>query len=236
MNTASRLRATEASRNNASAFSAFTFVNLCVIAMFIRQRRKHGPSQRVVPHVVFPAIGAVVDVYLLLHLDGKAKLLGLGWLTLGVLYLAYLTRGFRRPPPEIDLVEERAGLSPVSPSNLSHVGRLRPGRRLVTKNGWRQDRHRDQAACLVVPAICPTCAQELLSPSDRATSPRASPTIGVICRSSAKASLLPCRPSASRQSRASAANSWVDNPASSSFWSRVIGARVALPFSSRPAS
>jgi len=91
---------------NFGAFSAFTFVNLCVIAMFIRQRREHGPSQRVVPHVVFPAIGAVVDVYLLLHLDGKAKLLGLGWLTLGVLYLTYLTRGFRRPPPEMDFVEE----------------------------------------------------------------------------------------------------------------------------------
>jgi putrescine importer len=48
----------------------------------------------------------VVDVYLLLHLDGKAKLLGLGWLTLSVLYLTYLTRGFRRPPPEMDFVEE----------------------------------------------------------------------------------------------------------------------------------
>lgn len=91
---------------NFGAFSAFTFVNLCVIAMFIRQRREDGPSQRVVPHVVFPAIGAVVDVYLLLHLDGKAKLLGLGWLTLGVLYLTYLTRGFRRPPPEMDFVDE----------------------------------------------------------------------------------------------------------------------------------
>jgi len=167
-------------------------VNLCVIAMFIRQRREDGPSQRVVPHVVFPAIGAVVDVYLLLHLDGKAKLLGLGWLTLGVLYLTCV---------------QDAASSP--------------------RNGWCQDRHRDQAACLVVPAICPTCAQELFSPNDRATSPRASPTIGLICRSSAKASLLPCRPSASRQSRASAANSWVDNPASSSFWSRVIAARVA---------
>jgi putrescine importer len=68
--------ATSTSFINFSAFTAFTCVNLCVIAMFIRQQREHGPSQRVVPHVVFPAIGAVVDVYLLLHLDGKAKLLG----------------------------------------------------------------------------------------------------------------------------------------------------------------
>ena len=70
------------------------------------QRREHGPSQRFVPNVVFPAIGAVVDVYLLLHLDGKAKLLGVIWLSCGVLYLAYLTRGFRRPRPEMESVED----------------------------------------------------------------------------------------------------------------------------------
>ena len=98
--------ATSTSFINFGAFSAFTAVNLCVIAMFIRQRREHGPSQRFVPNVVFPAIGAIVDVYLLLHLDGKAKLLGVIWLTCGVLYLAYLTRGFRRPPPEMESVED----------------------------------------------------------------------------------------------------------------------------------
>ncbi len=98
--------ATSTSFINFGAFSAFTCVNLCVIAMFIRQRRGRGPAQRVVPNVVFPAIGAVVDVYLLLHLDSKAKLLGVTWLTCGVLYLAYLTRGFRRPPPEMEFVED----------------------------------------------------------------------------------------------------------------------------------
>lgn len=97
--------ATSTSFINFGAFSAFTCVNLCVIAMFIRQRREQGLAQRVVPHVVFPAIGAVVDVYLLLHLDIDAKLLGLSWLTCGVLYLIYLTRGFRRPPPEIEFRE-----------------------------------------------------------------------------------------------------------------------------------
>ena len=97
--------ATSTSFINFGAFSAFTCVNLCVIAMFIRGRREHGPPQRVVPHVVFPAIGAVVDVYLLLHLDGKAKLLGVTWLTCGVLYLTWLTRGFRRPPPQMQTVE-----------------------------------------------------------------------------------------------------------------------------------
>jgi putrescine importer len=97
--------ATSTSFINFGAFSAFTFVNLCVIAMFIRSRAE-GPRQSVVTHVVFPAVGAVVDIYLLFHLDGKAKLLGLIWLTCGILYLTYLTRLFRRPPPEIEFVQE----------------------------------------------------------------------------------------------------------------------------------
>ncbi len=90
---------------NFGAFSAFTFVNLCVIAMFLRGRadgRNHNP----VTYVVFPAIGAIVDVYLLFNLDQQAKILGVSWLTLGVLYLIYLTRGFRRPPPEIEFMHE----------------------------------------------------------------------------------------------------------------------------------
>jgi putrescine importer len=97
--------ATSTSFINFGAFSAFTFVNLCVIAIFIRGRAE-GPRQSVVTHVVFPAVGAVVDIYLLFHLDGKAKLLGLIWLTCGILYLTYLTRLFRRPPPEIEFVQE----------------------------------------------------------------------------------------------------------------------------------
>jgi hypothetical protein len=37
-----------------------------------------------------------------LNLSTLAKLLGLGWLVLGLVYLTVLTRGFRRPPPELE--------------------------------------------------------------------------------------------------------------------------------------
>ena len=50
-----------------------TFVNICVIAMFIRGRRDGEARPNVVTHIVFPAIGAIVDVYLLFSLDGTAK-------------------------------------------------------------------------------------------------------------------------------------------------------------------
>jgi putrescine importer len=98
--------ATSTSFINFGAFTAFTFVNLCVIAMFIRTSRAGDAKQNVVTHIVFPAIGAIVDVYLLFSLDATAKLLGLIWLACGILYLTYLTRFFRRPPPEIEFVQE----------------------------------------------------------------------------------------------------------------------------------
>ncbi|MFC0543532.1 APC family permease [Kutzneria chonburiensis] len=80
---------------NFGAFTAFTFVNLSVIALWLRQRGS------VLRNLVVPVVGAAVDLWLLVHLDGTAITLGLIWLALGVCYLAYLTRGFRRPPPEV---------------------------------------------------------------------------------------------------------------------------------------
>jgi putrescine importer len=56
--------------------------------------------------VIAPAIGAAVDVWLLVHLDIKAQTLGLIWLALGVAYLAYLTKGFRAAPPEMEFTED----------------------------------------------------------------------------------------------------------------------------------
>lgn len=50
-----------------------------------------------------PAIGAAVDIRLLTQLDRNALVVGCIWLACGVLYPTWLTRGFRRPPPEADL-------------------------------------------------------------------------------------------------------------------------------------
>jgi hypothetical protein len=106
------------------AFSAFTCVNLRVVAMLIRQRREHSPSQRIVAHVVFLAIGTVIDVDLLLHLDGKGRAARVTWLTCGVLCLTYLTRRFRRRPPRDRVRRGRPG--PACPRRaLSRCRELR---------------------------------------------------------------------------------------------------------------
>ncbi|MFG2637695.1 APC family permease [Streptomyces sp. NPDC048362] len=89
---------------NFGAFTAFTFVNVSVLATYVRRRRA-GEVLNPLSYVLAPAIGALVDLYLLYHLDGRALTLGLIWLGLGVAYLAYLTRMFRVPPPEMSFTE-----------------------------------------------------------------------------------------------------------------------------------
>ncbi|WP_210505866.1 APC family permease [Naasia sp. SYSU D00057] len=96
--------ATSTSFINFGAFLAFTMVNVAVIVYFFRRRRE-GTALNPVLYLVVPAIGALVTLYLLTRLDSNAILLGLGWLVLGVIVLAVVTRGFRRSTPEIDYAE-----------------------------------------------------------------------------------------------------------------------------------
>jgi putrescine importer len=88
---------------NFCAFTAFTLVNVAVIAYFIRHR---GDSLNPGRYVVIPVIGAAIDVYLLTQLDSKALILGGSWLAIGIVYLLVLTRGFTRQPPDLAGISE----------------------------------------------------------------------------------------------------------------------------------
>jgi len=94
--------ATATSFINFGAFLAFTVVNVCVIAAWIRARGQHERLP-VVGYVVLPVLGAIVDVYLITKLGSNALLLGSGWLVIGIGYLLVLTRGLRKAPPELSL-------------------------------------------------------------------------------------------------------------------------------------
>ena len=98
---------------NFGAFLAFTSVNACVIALYFRRRRA-GTQLGVLGYFVVPAIGVLIDLYLLYNLGKIAQLLGVCWLILGVLYLTVLTRGFRRPPPEIDVLAAESDVEPAA--------------------------------------------------------------------------------------------------------------------------
>jgi putrescine importer len=95
--------ATSTSFINFGAFTAFTLVNLAVIAYFLRHRDDHLSPWR---YVLLPFVGAMIDIYLLTHLDAKALILGLSWLAIGIVYLLVLTRGLTRKPPEMTAIAE----------------------------------------------------------------------------------------------------------------------------------
>lgn len=99
--------ATSTSFINFGAFTAFTFVNLSVIAHVLRQHTGSFGS-RALSRLLIPALGAACDVWLLTKLDSKAITIGLIWLGIGFLVLCYLTRLFRVPPPEMHFEEHEA--------------------------------------------------------------------------------------------------------------------------------
>jgi putrescine importer len=91
---------------NFGAFSAFTLVNLSLIAHFVRHRPQGVLA--VLGWIVLPFIGAIIDLYLLLALDINAKIIGVVWLVIGVALLAWLTHGFRQAPPQLSIDEQLA--------------------------------------------------------------------------------------------------------------------------------
>lgn len=88
---------------NFGAFLAFAMVNVSVLVRFLRARAAGEPATplRVLLEAVCPVIGAATVLFLFVRLDAGALLLGSGWLLLGLICLAVITRGFRRPPPEL---------------------------------------------------------------------------------------------------------------------------------------
>ncbi len=93
------------------ALTGFIMVNYSVISHFyLRGRRRSGGD--LLRYLVIPAIGMIVCAVLLANVDSTAKILGAVWLVLGIIYLGVTTKGFRRPPIEIDVSEE-AGTTPT---------------------------------------------------------------------------------------------------------------------------
>lgn len=89
---------------NFGAFVAFAFVNIAVIFQYFRDRGK--VQRNALSWILQPLIGLAVIIWLMTHLDSNALILGGIWLVLGFAWLLWLTRGFRRPPPEMDFSED----------------------------------------------------------------------------------------------------------------------------------
>lgn len=89
---------------NFGAFAAFTMVNLAVIVQYYGRNNQRSGKDLLL-FVIIPLIGAVLNVLLLLSLDPMAKTYGLAWAILGLIYLLFLTKGFKKQPPELKFEE-----------------------------------------------------------------------------------------------------------------------------------
>ncbi len=87
---------------NFGALVAFTFVNLSVISQYwIRERRFKTLGDNL-NYLVLPVLGAVTVGALWVNLEQSSMELGLIWAAIGIIYLAFVTRGFRLAVPQYD--------------------------------------------------------------------------------------------------------------------------------------
>ena len=93
---------------NFGALTAFTFVNLSVIAHYTVRKKMHKTFKGFFAYLVFPIIGAIFVGVLWWNLETSSLTLGLAWLTIGFIYLMYLTKLFRVKPPEFDFNESNS--------------------------------------------------------------------------------------------------------------------------------
>ena len=86
------------------ALIAFSVVNLSVIKHYFVDRGERTGAD-VLRNLVLPLIGFALTVWLWTSLAPSTFLVGLAWLAVGVILLAIVTHGFRRPTPMLDLKE-----------------------------------------------------------------------------------------------------------------------------------
>src|SRR5699024_7981570 len=84
------------------ALVAFTFVNLSVVFHYFI-KNKQRDAKGIVLYLIIPVIGAALTAFMWLQLDIRSLILGTTWIVLGIIYLAFITKGFRQSPPELDL-------------------------------------------------------------------------------------------------------------------------------------
>ncbi|MFJ7936744.1 APC family permease [Sporosarcina sp. NPDC096371] len=87
---------------NFGAFLAYTCVNIAVIAHYYIRKRERSLKGTIL-YLIIPAIGAALDILLLVNLDVHSKILGASWLLIGCIYLFRLTKGFKEQPPVLKI-------------------------------------------------------------------------------------------------------------------------------------
>lgn len=96
--------ATAAEMVSFGALVAFSMVNLSVIKTYVIDKGRRSPRDLLLFGAI-PGVGFCLTVWLWTSLSSTATTIGLIWLAAGIAYLVWLTRGFTRPAPTLDLRE-----------------------------------------------------------------------------------------------------------------------------------
>jgi putrescine importer len=94
---------TAASFINFGALIAFSFVNLSVISHYVVKNKQLNSAKDYLRYLVVPIIGTVCMIIMWFSLDKNSWTLGMSWLIVGLVCLAYTTKGFRIRPAEFQL-------------------------------------------------------------------------------------------------------------------------------------
>jgi amino acid transporter len=86
---------------NFGAFLGFMGVNLATFRQFYLQAKK-GIKRKILTNAIMPLLGFAVCLIIWLSLPAPAKIAGTIWLTAGIIFLAFKTRGFRDKPVGFD--------------------------------------------------------------------------------------------------------------------------------------
>ncbi len=92
---------------NFGAFLAFMGVNAATFWQFMVVGQK-GRKRKPLADAVIPTIGFVFCAWIWWGLESGAKIIGGAWFVLGLICLAWITRGFRTTPTTIELLEIQA--------------------------------------------------------------------------------------------------------------------------------
>lgn len=97
------------------ALVAFTFVNISAFAWFaVRRGQRHGVKE-VFKNIVLPAIGTALTLVLWFSLEPSAIISGLVWAGIGLIYLAIITKGFRKKVAGFDEAQPVTGFNKALP-------------------------------------------------------------------------------------------------------------------------
>lgn len=90
---------------NFGALIAFTFVNLTVIVHYFIKQKRNKTGSDIFKFLIMPVLGAISTGVLWVHLHADAFIGGIIWISVGIVYMLFITKFFRKELGSMDTIE-----------------------------------------------------------------------------------------------------------------------------------